>query len=182
MVHSKKNKNILAGIFYFLILFFGMFSNNKYLYFVPLFLVCIILNIPFFYFLSKEQVLVNLKGLGVVLLLSLFFIYKSFLLGFFDDYFMWIIQGVFIYYSFKIIFSFLEKTVITADIIFADPPYDFTAEQFGKIAELVNKNKLINQDGLLIIEHSKHTDLSEVEGYTDERKYGGSVFSFFEFE
>lgn len=80
------------------------------------------------------------------------------------------------------VFSFLEKTAMTADIIFADPPYDFTAEQFGKIAELVNKNNILNENGLLIIEHSKHTDLSELEGYTDERKYGGSVFSFFEFE
>ncbi|MEH6705990.1 RsmD family RNA methyltransferase [Galbibacter orientalis] len=80
------------------------------------------------------------------------------------------------------VFSFLEKTAMTADIIFADPPYDFTTEQFGEIAQLVNKNNLLNEDGLLIIEHSKHTDLSDLDGYTDERKYGGSVFSFFEFE
>ncbi|MEL4307695.1 RsmD family RNA methyltransferase [Joostella sp. CR20] len=80
------------------------------------------------------------------------------------------------------VFTFLEKTAITADIIFADPPYDFTLEQFSKIVDLVRENNILNEEGLLIIEHSKHTDLSECKGYTDQRKYGGSVFSFFEFE
>ncbi|MRX65458.1 RsmD family RNA methyltransferase [Maribacter luteus] len=78
------------------------------------------------------------------------------------------------------VFQFLEKTVIKADIIFADPPYDFPVEEFAKIPELVFKNNLLNDDGVLIIEHSKHTDLSQLEHYSKNRRYGGSVFSFFE--
>ena len=75
--------------------------------------------------------------------------------------------------------QFLEKTTLKADIIFADPPYEFPLVDFAKIPELVFKNKLLKEDGVLIIEHSKHTDLSHVDHFTNQRRYGGSVFSFF---
>lgn len=78
------------------------------------------------------------------------------------------------------VFKFLEKTNLTADIIFADPPYDFDGETFVKIADLVFERNLLNEEGLLIIEHSKHTDLSGHERYGYSKKYGGNVFSFFE--
>ncbi|QLE02969.1 RsmD family RNA methyltransferase [Galbibacter sp. BG1] len=80
------------------------------------------------------------------------------------------------------VFAYLEKTNQTADIIFADPPYDFTDEQFMRIVTLVDENNLLNEEGTLIIEHSKHTDLSKCNGFIEQRKYGGSAFSFFEFE
>ena len=51
------------------------------------------------------------------------------------------------------VFKFLEKTNIQSNIVFADPPYNFTQDQFSKIPELVFNNKLLLQDGLLIIEH-----------------------------
>ncbi len=78
------------------------------------------------------------------------------------------------------VFSFLEKTHQKSDIIFADPPYDIPIEDFEQIAELIFKNKLLLQDGVLIIEHAKQTDLSHLPNYSNQRKYGGSVFSFFE--
>jgi len=78
------------------------------------------------------------------------------------------------------VFKFLEKTTLTADIIFADPPYDFEIEKFLKIIDLVFERKLLLDDGVLIVEHSKHTDLSSHESFSYARKYGGSVFSFFE--
>ncbi|MDG2151787.1 MAG: 16S rRNA (guanine(966)-N(2))-methyltransferase RsmD, partial [Polaribacter sp.] len=40
--------------------------------------------------------------------------------------------------------------------------------------------KLLNVDGVLIIEHSKHTDLSNHENHSYDKRYGGNVFSFFE--
>lgn len=80
------------------------------------------------------------------------------------------------------VFKFLEKTAITADIIFADPPYDFGIEQFTTIAATVFERNLLTGEGYLIIEHSKHTDLSELPFFTFSKKYGGSVFSFFETE
>ncbi|WP_299181184.1 RsmD family RNA methyltransferase [uncultured Aquimarina sp.] len=80
------------------------------------------------------------------------------------------------------VYSYLEKVKKKSDIIFADPPYDFDTEQFTKIAELVFTNDLLNEDGLLIIEHSKHTSLEDAPNFRNDRKYGGSVFSFFEKE
>lgn len=78
------------------------------------------------------------------------------------------------------VFSYLEKSRQSADVIFADPPYDFSVEQFEKIVTLVVENSFLNEDGLLVIEHPKHTDLSQVRNYSNSRKYGSSVFSFFE--
>ncbi len=80
------------------------------------------------------------------------------------------------------VFSYLEKVKTKSDLIFADPPYDFSEEQFEKIITLVFENELLEADGVLIIEHSKHTDLSDNSYLRDARKYGGSVFSFFEYE
>lgn len=78
------------------------------------------------------------------------------------------------------VFSFLEKSRLKVDIIFADPPYDLSIEDFTKIPRLVFKNKMLLDDGMLIIEHSKHTDLSSLDHFSNQRRYGGSVFSFFE--
>lgn len=78
------------------------------------------------------------------------------------------------------IFNYLEKTSQQFDIIFADPPYAFEQSQFDKIVQLVFQNKLLNEEGILVVEHSKNTDLSHHPNYTSTRKYGGSHFSFFE--
>ena len=77
------------------------------------------------------------------------------------------------------VFKFLEKTRLQTNIIFADPPYNFSDEQFAKILELIVQNNLLLEDGLLVIEHSKHTNLSELKHYSYSKSYGSSVFSFF---
>ena len=78
------------------------------------------------------------------------------------------------------VFKFLEKSKLKHTIIFADPPYDFEVEVFSKIPELVFQNQLLEEDGLLIVEHSKHTDLSQLDHYSHSKGYGGNMFSFFE--
>ena len=78
------------------------------------------------------------------------------------------------------VFKFLEKTKQKHSIIFADPPYEFSIEEFSKIPELVFKNELLEDEGLLIVEHSKHTDLSQLKHYSHSKSYGGNMFSFFE--
>ncbi len=80
------------------------------------------------------------------------------------------------------VYKFLEKSSLKATVIFADPPYNFEKEQFEKIIELSFKNDLLNNDGMLIIEHSKHTELSENKFFSYSKKYGGNMFSFFEKE
>lgn len=76
-------------------------------------------------------------------------------------------------------FKYLQATPETADIIFADPPYDFKIDALEKLAEHTFERKLLKEDGVLIIEHSKKVDLSKIRNYSEERKYGNSVFSFF---
>ena len=80
------------------------------------------------------------------------------------------------------VFKFLEKTNLQADVIFADPPYDFSQEQFLKIVNLVFEKKLLTQEGVLIVEHSKHTNLSNHEKHAYDKRYGGNIFSFFKEE
>ncbi|GAB4164826.1 MAG: 16S rRNA (guanine(966)-N(2))-methyltransferase RsmD [Winogradskyella sp.] len=77
------------------------------------------------------------------------------------------------------VFKFLENCNHKYSIIFADPPYNFSIELFSKIPQLVFENHLLEDEGLLIIEHSKHTDLSDVSNYSHSKKYGGNMFSFF---
>ncbi|WP_055445018.1 16S rRNA (guanine(966)-N(2))-methyltransferase RsmD [Lacinutrix himadriensis] len=78
------------------------------------------------------------------------------------------------------VFTYLAKTTTKHTIIFADPPYDFPVEKFSKIPELIFQNNLLEEDGVLIIEHSKHTDISQLENYSHSKSYGGNMFSFFE--
>ncbi len=80
------------------------------------------------------------------------------------------------------VFAYLEKTTLKNDLIFADPPYSMALERFERISELVFKNELLLKDGTLIIEHAKQMDLSHLEHFSNQRKYGGSVFSFFRIE
>jgi len=80
------------------------------------------------------------------------------------------------------VFKFLEKSKRKHTIIFADPPYDFELEAFSKIPELVFENQLLEEDGLLIVEHSKHTDVSHLDHYSHSKSYGGNTFSFFKSE
>jgi len=78
------------------------------------------------------------------------------------------------------VYKFLQATPEKFNLIFADPPYDFDKGQFLKIADLVFDKGLLLEDGLLIIEHSEQTTLSEHPKFREQRKYGGSIFSFFE--
>ena len=77
------------------------------------------------------------------------------------------------------VFKYLDKVKTKSDLIFADPPYDFSTDDFQKIPQLVFDNNLLEEEGLLIVEHSKHTDLSETVNFSESRRYGNSVFSFF---
>ena len=78
------------------------------------------------------------------------------------------------------VFKHLERTQATFDVIFADPPYGIPEDQFIKIIDLVFERNLLADDGTLIIEHGKKTDLSNQLRLIDSRKYGGNVFSFFQ--
>lgn len=73
--------------------------------------------------------------------------------------------------------NFIKKAKTKFDIIFADPPY--TLKNIDAIPKLVFDNHLINTNGLLIVEHGKNTDLSQIANFDSHRKYGNVNFSFF---
>lgn len=78
------------------------------------------------------------------------------------------------------VFKFLEHAQPAYNVIFADPPYEFPKEEFSKIPQLIFEKGLLKADGVLVIEHSKFTDLSDLEHYVNSKGYGGNSFSFFE--
>jgi 16S rRNA (guanine(966)-N(2))-methyltransferase RsmD len=80
------------------------------------------------------------------------------------------------------VFKFLEKHKGNYDIIFADPPYGMEQKEFEKIVELIFENELLDEEGMLVVEHSKYTKLDQMSNFSFQKNYGGSVFSFFEFE
>jgi 16S rRNA (guanine(966)-N(2))-methyltransferase RsmD len=80
------------------------------------------------------------------------------------------------------VFSFLEKNKTSYDIIFADPPYALDQKTFEKIILLVFEKELLNEEGMMVIEHSKYTKLDHMIHFSFKKSYGGSIFSFFEIE
>ena len=63
------------------------------------------------------------------------------------------------------------------NFIFADPPYNY--ENYQELKEVIIKKKLVEKDGLLIIEHDKETVFYD--DNVEVRKYGTVHFSLFSF-
>lgn len=80
------------------------------------------------------------------------------------------------------VFSYLERAKSSYDIIFADPPYHLTQNEFEKIVTLIFDNEILDEEGMFIVEHSKETSLEHMINFSFSKRYGGTVFSFFEFE
>ncbi len=77
------------------------------------------------------------------------------------------------------VLKYLSANSSKFEIIFADPPYNLELIDFQKIINKIFDNKFLKESGMLIIEHSKHTNLSNSNNFTEARRYGSSVFSFF---
>ena len=80
------------------------------------------------------------------------------------------------------VFTFLERNKASYDIIFADPPYALDQKTFDKIVLTVFEKKALQEDGMMIIEHSKYTKLDHLIHFSFKKSYGGSIFSFFEID
>ena len=77
------------------------------------------------------------------------------------------------------VFQYLEKAKTKYDIIFADPPYDMP--NVKDIYKKVIENELLNEDGWLIIEHSREVNFAGSPYLEQQRHYGKVNFSFFHF-
>lgn len=66
---------------------------------------------------------------------------------------------------------------LSFNLIFADPPYALA--ELTKIPYLVGESRILDDHGLLIVEHPKSVDFSEHDGFVEMRNYGSVHFSFF---
>lgn len=78
------------------------------------------------------------------------------------------------------VMPFLERHSTAYTFVFADPPYAFSTDEYHEMITTVFANNLIQEGGLLIVEHAEQIDLSDMEHFANARSYGGCVFSFFE--
>jgi len=75
-------------------------------------------------------------------------------------------------------YKFLALTAVKADIIFADPPYGTPGIE--DIPELVFSKNILNEEGLLIVEHDNHLNFGAHPHFVEVRNYGKVHFSIFQ--
>ena len=74
--------------------------------------------------------------------------------------------------------DFLLNTDENFDIIFADPPYIFSEDQYIKLLNLVKQSDVLLNNGEIIIEHSSKISLLKRYVNINERIYGSTKLSF----
>lgn len=77
------------------------------------------------------------------------------------------------------VFRYLQQKTGQYDLIFADPPYE--SLRYPELLNTIVENKLLAEDGWLIIEHSKQISFEDAPLFKEERSYGNVHFSFFSF-
>ena len=75
------------------------------------------------------------------------------------------------------VFQFLTSCKQTYDIIFAGPPYALNT--IDELPKMIVEQKLIAPDGYFILEHTPRNDYTQFAGYSFQRNYGTTIFSFF---
>jgi 16S rRNA (guanine(966)-N(2))-methyltransferase RsmD len=76
------------------------------------------------------------------------------------------------------VFDYLKTCQETFDFIFAGPPYALNT--IDEIPKMVIGRKLLNPNGLFVLEHTPRNDYQGYPGFLNQRNYGTTVFSFFE--
>jgi 16S rRNA (guanine966-N2)-methyltransferase len=74
-------------------------------------------------------------------------------------------------------FRFIQLPGSSCNLIFADPPYDL--EKIDSLPDKILQSPLLDEDGCLILEHSKAYDFSGHAMFYDHRNYGSVNFTFF---
>lgn len=75
------------------------------------------------------------------------------------------------------VFRFIDRCREKYDIVFADPPYDHP--RFAEIPELILGSGMLKPGSLVIVEHNKNHDFSDLPGFTRHLVYGSVNFSIF---
>ena len=74
------------------------------------------------------------------------------------------------------VFRFLDGAA-PFDFIFADPPYDMP--DFAAVPGKILGSKLLKPGTLVVVEHSRNHDFSQLPGFFEHRVYGSVNFSLF---
>lgn len=75
------------------------------------------------------------------------------------------------------VFLYLKSCSKKFDLIFSDAPYDLEGSE--EVIKLVLERDLLNDDGILIFEHSKDQNFEGYPNLWQTRSYGSVQFSFF---
>lgn len=75
------------------------------------------------------------------------------------------------------VLKFVKRCEEKFDLIFADPPYAY--KDYSELIDLIFEQELLKENGILIVEHGKETDLSHKTHFDFIRTYGNVCFSFF---
>jgi 16S rRNA (guanine966-N2)-methyltransferase len=78
------------------------------------------------------------------------------------------------------VIRFIKSCPYKYDLIFADPPFDF--EQLPQLPELILNSKILDPQGMFILEHPKNISFAGNKNMFDHRNYGNVHFSFFQSE
>lgn len=76
------------------------------------------------------------------------------------------------------VFKFVNSCKKSYDFIFADPPYD--VGQLPQLPQMILDNGLLNEGGILVVEHPSMRKLVDHKLFVETRKYGYSSFSFYQ--
>ncbi len=77
-------------------------------------------------------------------------------------------------------YRFLKENLQQFNVIFVDPPY--AQDEVEKLPDLIFERNLIQQDGILVMEHTKKICFPPSSLYimTDQRAFGMTMVSFFQ--
>lgn len=78
------------------------------------------------------------------------------------------------------VFRYIATATTRFDFIFADPPYDHP--RFAEIPELILGSRMLKPGTLIVIEHSRNHDFSQLPHFLEHRVYGSVNFSLFRTE
>jgi 16S rRNA (guanine(966)-N(2))-methyltransferase RsmD len=76
------------------------------------------------------------------------------------------------------VFQYLNTCNHQFDILFAGTPYALNT--IDDLPRIIVERKLISEVGYFVLEHTPRNDYKKFPGYSFERNYGTTIFSFFE--
>lgn len=75
------------------------------------------------------------------------------------------------------VFTFIQKTELSYDYIFAGPPYGLKGIE--DIPDRILQKGLLAKEGLLVMEHNPKVNMDQHNNLVKQRNYGQTIFSFF---